>query len=90
MASSAIEISDMIDSQVATTTQVVYTFIERTINVGVINNYVLDEMFEEAVHEAIICDRQRKEDGYEKKSWRPGMDQSKCYPPFYGVPTSVK
>ena len=47
-------------------------------------------MFEEALDEAKKCDEQRKKDDYKKKCWRPGRDKAECYPPFYGVPTSMK
>ena len=80
----------MLDNQQATTLQVVLTFIERTITVGVKNNYVIDEMFEEAIFDAGVCDEQRSKDGHKKKCWRPGMDPQECYPPFYGVPASMK
>ena len=35
-------------------------FIERTINFGVKNNYVIDEMFEDALVMAMECDIVRK------------------------------
>jgi hypothetical protein len=56
-----------------TSLQVVLTFIERTATIGVKNNYVLDEMFEEAVGAAKQCDRVRAENK-EKKSWKLGDD----------------
>ena len=57
---------------------------------GVPNNYVTDEMFEEALQEGKECDEQRQRDNWEKKCWKPGRDRSKCYPPFFGVPSSIK
>ncbi len=47
-------------------------------------------MFEEAVAEAIQCDEVRKRDGHKKKCFRPGMNAEECYPPFFGIPASIK
>lgn len=65
----------MLDNREATTLEVVYIFIERTAKVGVKNNYVFDEIFQEAIAEAFACDQQRARDGHSKKCWRPGMKE---------------
>jgi hypothetical protein len=45
------------------------TFIERTAVIGVRNNYVIDELFEEALTNAKDCDNIRKQHPH-KKCWR--------------------
>ena len=79
----------MLDLGKTTSQEVVLCFIERTATVGVENNYVTDEMFEEAFQKAKECDRIRSQNK-EKKSWKPGMDQEECFPPYFGVPISIK
>lgn len=64
-------------------------FIERTIHFGVENNYVIDEMFEDALVMAMECDIVRKQNPG-RKSWKYGMMKEECFPPFFGVPCSVK
>jgi hypothetical protein len=44
--SSASELATLMDKQVVSSNEVVLTFIERTLIIGVRNNYVIDEMFE--------------------------------------------
>lgn len=52
----------------------VLCFIERACTVGVSNNYLLDEMFEEALLDAGKVDMARK-DYPHKKCWKPGMSK---------------
>ena len=72
MKSSAAELAEFLDEHWTTSVEALYVFIERVCTVGVENNYVLDEMFEEALEEARKCDQQRKRDNYRKKCWKPG------------------
>jgi len=65
------------------------TFIERASVIGVRNNYVMDEMFEEALIYAKDCDGIRKLSP-NKKCWRYGDDPTNTFPPFFGVPVSLK
>ena len=46
-------------------------FIQRTISIGVSHNYVIDELFEEALVKAMECDIIRNENP-DKKSWKYG------------------
>jgi Asp-tRNA(Asn)/Glu-tRNA(Gln) amidotransferase A subunit family amidase len=46
-------------------------------------------MFEEAFQTAKECDKIRQ-DNKEKKSWKPGMKREECFPPYFGVPISIK
>ena len=89
LTSSATELVEMLDEHTVTCQEVMLCFIERTATVGVQNNYVLDEMFEEAFQKAKECDRVRKQNP-DKKSWKPGMSKENCLPPFFGVPISIK
>lgn len=68
-------LANMIDEGQVTSLEVMYIFIEQTMRVGIQNNYVLDQMFEEALEEAKKCDEQRKKDEFQKKCWRPGRDK---------------
>ena len=61
----------MLDKRQTTSEEILYVFIERTCTIGVQNNYVLDEMFEEALEEARNCDETRRKDNWEKVCWRP-------------------
>ena len=47
------------DNKKVSSYEVVLTFIERAIKVGIKNNYVMDEMFREAVEMAKRCDSLR-------------------------------
>ena len=90
MKSSAAELAELLDEHWTTSVEALFVFIERVCTVGVVNNYVLDEMFEEALEEGRKCDQQRKRDNWRKKCWKPGRRKEDCYPPFFGVPTSIK
>ena len=65
----------MLDKGETTSEEVLYVFIERVCKVGVKYNYVTDEMFEDALHEAKKYDEQRKKDNWEKKCWKIGNNQ---------------
>ena len=90
MRASAAELADLLDDNWTTSVEALFVFIERVCTVGVENNYVLDEVFEEALEEGRKCDEQRRRDNWRKKCWKPGRRKEECYPPFFGVPTSVK
>lgn len=49
----------------------------------------MDEMFEEALIYAKDCDGIRKLSP-NKKCWRYGDDPTNTFPPFFGVPVSLK
>ena len=87
---SATELADRLDENWTTSTEALFVFVERVCTIGIENNYVLDEIFEYALGQARKCDEQRKKDGWKKKCWRIGRKKQECYPPFYGVPTSLK
>lgn len=72
-----------------TSYEVTLTFIERAATIGIRNNYVMDEMFEQAVAKAKECDRVRK-DNPKKQCWRYGDNKQETLPPFFGVPISLK
>ena len=61
------------DQAKLTSLEIVLTFIERTATIGIRNNYVLDEMFEQAVIAAKECDLHRGNNP-EKRSWKFGDD----------------
>ena len=87
--SSALELVDMMDSGQLTSLEITLTFIERAATIGVNNNYVLDEMFEEAIAMARNCDEVRSKNKG-KKCWQFGDKFEETLPPFFGVPISLK
>lgn len=80
----------MLEKKEVTSYQLVLIFAERTSLIGVPNNYVFDEMFEEAVQMAKLCDDTRALNPG-KKNWDGRqLNRDECFPPFYGVPASYK
>lgn len=69
--------------------QITLTYIERCATIGLRNNYIIDEMFEEAVIAAKQCDEIRGQNRH-KRSWKWGDQLSDCFPPFFGIPLSLK
>ena len=47
--SSATKLCELMDEKIITSYEILLTFIERTIKIGLKNNYVVDEMFYEAI-----------------------------------------
>lgn len=64
-------------------------FIERTASIGVKNNYIVDELFESALQKAKEID-QIRQNSPKKKCWRYGDNKEETFPPFFGVPISLK
>jgi Asp-tRNA(Asn)/Glu-tRNA(Gln) amidotransferase A subunit family amidase len=84
----AAELTQLMDSGKITSYEATLTFIERTATIGVRMNYVIEEMFEEAIARAKECDQIRKENPG-KKCWRFGENKEDTLPPFFGVPISI-
>ena len=73
--SSATELAEMLDEGETTSLEITFCFIQRAATIGVANNYVIDELFDEALALANMVDLERRK-APGKKCWKPGMDKN--------------